>query len=202
MRKLLSVLVFGFIVPTGASAQQVEIVPFYGFQGGGGLEIEDGSLGFSSGDVVGLMVDVRVQQQGTIEFLYSRQGSQLKTKGPIFEPGEFLFDLDIDYIQFGGVYEFFPGDFRPIVALSLGATRFAPRQAGLDDEWRFSGTIGGGVKYFLNDRFGVRAQANALITLLDNGSTFFCTLPGGCLVIVAGDTSTQGNVLGALIIAF
>ena len=48
----------------------------------------------------------------------------------------------------------------------------------------------------------MRAQGNVLITLVNNGSEFFCSLPGGCLVVVAGDTSTQGNVFGALIIAF
>ncbi|MCK4747444.1 MAG: hypothetical protein KAT15_10425, partial [Bacteroidales bacterium] len=52
---------------------------------------------------------------------------------------------------------------KPFGAVTLGLARFHLKQTTGDlreaDEWKFSATLGGGVKIFLHDRIGIRLQA-------------------------------------------
>ena len=75
------------------------------------------------------------------------------------------FDMDVEYLQFGGTVSYPDTEVThviPYFGMTVGAARFSPDGAGLDDETKFAFTIGGGVRIPINDRFGVRLDLRAL----------------------------------------
>ena len=186
-------------------AQSLEIAPFGGWQFGGGFGVSEGSVKINADVVYGVMIDVRVREDGHLEFLYSRQETTLEVSSTDFlRPGKEHFDLNVEYFQGGGVFEFQleRRALRPFVVLTAGATRFSPGLPELETEWRFSLGGGGGIKVFLSERLGLRFDARASPTFLSGGSTFFCSLPGGCLFGLNTATSWQGSATGGVVLAF
>ena len=59
------------------------------------------------------------------------------------------------------------------------------------DEFRYSDTLGGGVKIAGQGRVGVRLEGRLMIMARNDDSTFFCGT-GGCAVGVVGETVAQG----------
>lgn len=162
-------------------AQTVEITPVVGFRFGGGacaveapcgnekgarFEVDDaGSLGLSVGYPVG---------DGAIELLYARQGTRLQTS-QLFA-GVPLFELALESWQLGGSYLFRDDDarVRPFVGFGLGLTRLLPEPPDLDDETRFSVSLGAGARLELGRHVALRAEARAFFTVVDGDSGSFC----------------------------
>jgi len=186
-----------------ARAQKVEITPFYGYTFGGGLDVVRGRLSIPASGAFGFTFDVRVSDDVMFEFLYSRQDTELK-----FQPGgvgakEELFDMAVEYYHGGGLIEFGDEQVRPYVALGAGVTRFAPKPEGVNTEWRFSASFGGGVKILPSEHIGFRFEGRILVPFYGSGFAIGCGAPGGCYTGVSGFATTlQGNVNGGLIIAF
>lgn len=132
---------------SSASARKVEITPFWGFQFGGDfndLDVEDG-------DTYGLLVDFALSLNSQVELMYNRQDTALQ-QDRLFGPD--LFDLE--YYHLGFLYQWTPGQMRPFLVASLGATRLDSE--GLEGETRFSWSLGGGVKMLVNNHFGFRFE--------------------------------------------
>lgn len=211
-RALMAMLML--VVGSGlGGAQTVEVAPFYGWQFGGGFGVQEGVVDIEADPVFGFLVDVRVRGDGAVEFIYSRQQTTLEvTSTDALRPGVDFLDVNVEYFQAGGVYEFVGGDdgqffddkpaVRPFIVLTLGATRFSPSVAGAGSDWRFSLGFGGGVKVFLSKRWGFRLDARAWPTFIAGGGAFFCSLPGGCLIAFGGSASWQASGTAGLIIAF
>ena len=186
-------------------AQSLEIAPFGGWQFGGGFGVSEGSVKINADVVYGVMIDVRVREDGHLEFLYSRQETTLEVSSTDFlRPGKEHFDLNVEYFQGGGVFEFQleRRALRPFVVMTAGVTRFRPQLADLESEWRFSLGGGGGMKVFLSERWGLRFDARVWPTFLSGESTFLCSLPGGCLIGLSAATSWQGSATGGVVLAF
>lgn len=216
MRGLIRVglaLVLGMTLPTSVARPQTapsrfEIVPMAGIQTGGSLgSVVDGPVGpgelrIPGGGAYGLTLDFRVQPDGQGEVIYWRQNSRLELRNA-GQPTETLFDMAVEYFHIGGLLEFQPGWAHPFAIASLGGTRFNPLGTeGVSDEWRFSFALGGGVKKYLSERIGIRAQGRLWMTLLQSDSSFFCVLPGGCLVNISGDVMAQAEFSAGLLFAF
>ncbi len=199
------------------NAQTLEVVPFYGWQFGGGFGVRKGSVEIEADAAFGVMVDVRVRADATVEFIYSRQQTTLKLRSTdILRPGVDFFDVNVEYFQAGGVYEFlgegaeyFDDDddkpaVRPFIVLTLGATRFSPSVSGArsGSDWHLSLGFGGGAKVFSSKRWGLRLDARAWPTFVAVDGTFFCSLPGGCLIALDGSASWQASATAGLIVAF
>ena len=189
---------------SSAAAQEttVEIEPFYGYQFGGSFDVVRGKLSVPAASNWGFTLNVRVADDGMIEFLYSRQDSQLQFQQAGLGPKEDLFDLAVEYYHGGGLYEFSDGPAKPYVALGVGMLRLNPKPDGLDSEWRFSASAAAGIKV-MPGRVGFRAEFRWLIPFYGSGFTIGCGLPGGCFTGVSGFAVTsQGNVNAGLIIGF
>ncbi len=109
MHKIRALMVMlTLVVGSGlGSAQTVEIVPFYGWQFGGGFGVRDGTVDIEADPVFGFLVDVRVRGDGAVEFIYSRQQTTLEvTSTDGLRPGVDFLDVNVEYFQAGGVYEF------------------------------------------------------------------------------------------------
>ncbi|MCP4897404.1 MAG: porin family protein [bacterium] len=142
------------IVSAVGYAQEFELTPLIGYQTGGHLQNRysanpkdidiDNSMSF------GIAFDIGFAPEQMIEFLWLRQDTSVENTDRQTQD-----DVSLDYLQIGYLYHFQPFEtVDPFVVFSIGTTRFDIADAG--STWRFSGTIGGGVKFNLSERVGIR----------------------------------------------
>ena len=181
IRNLLMVTLLLAFAATPVRAQFLEITPYYGVMFGGNLEVEEGDLVLGTADNFGMSIGLRLSDNALLEVSYTRQDTKLKLKGATFQPDEDLFDIAAEYYQVGGIFETTKMELIRMYGLvSFGVTRFNPTEEDeeVTTDWRVSGALGGGFKYFVNKRLGVRAQMRLLGTLVDSTGGLYCDEEG------------------------
>ena len=174
-----------------------EITPFAGGRIGGGFDIEDETTGnersvdLDGGASFGVDLALYAHEAGFYELLYSSQGTSLDVDEPTLEG----VDIRVDYLHVGGT-AFFPTDrfYVPYLSLTLGATFLEPSGGNYDAETKFSGSIGGGFRFPLNDSVAVVLGLRGYLTLIDSDTDLFCVSnaeQAGCLVKSSGSTFFQ-----------
>lgn len=187
----------GLLVAGVALAADIEVTPFVGYQLGGGFETIEGDLDLDPGADFGLAISLRTRHDGLVELWYSRQDTTLGLDGALDSSD--LFDLSVEYLHFGGLWEIRTDRTRPILGLSLGATRLSPSASGVDDELAFSAGISGGVKHFLSDRVAIRLEGRGLLSFFQSEGVIFCGFPPGqCGISVSGSNFLQIDLLAGL----
>jgi hypothetical protein len=181
---------------------EVEVALWGGYQGGGSFDVEGGELHLPGAPSVGITVDVTVREDAQVELSYSRQATELRLRGGALAPSTTLMDMAVEYYQLGGLLEWPHARWRPFFAMTIGATRFAPEPADVASVWRFSGVLGGGTKLELTEHLRLRLQGRLLLPWISGSSSFFCSLPGGCLISVSGTVMAQGDVSAGLVAVF
>ncbi|HJS57881.1 MAG TPA: hypothetical protein VKA01_07240 [Vicinamibacteria bacterium] len=179
--------------------ETVELTPFVGYRTGGGFSVIEGGPGFDIENSVsyGGLIDFNLKSNNfKIEVLYSRQHSRVQAEVLL---GSEFGDLAVEYYQAGVLQEVGNAGARWYIGVLLGGTRFVPR--GFDGETYFSGSIGGGLKFFPSKRFGLRFDGRAYATFTSGSAGAFCS-NGRCVFAYSGSTFWQGDFTGGLIIAF
>jgi hypothetical protein len=176
-----------------------EITPFFGWVAGGGFEEpetnaeRDVDEDTAFGIFFNLMADVPERQY---ELFYAQQNSTIEGSVPV--------DVDVQYLQIGGTVAYPQSEHViPYVGLTIGGTRLSPDAPGLDDETKFSFSVGGGVRFPITRHFGIRFDVRAFITLLDHDGDLFCTSEppsGTCTIKPKSDTFVQ--YMGSLGVSF
>lgn len=195
------------LAPTTVWAQSVEITPFAGYRVGGEFDSDDRFFGFDpfeleieDGESYGVLLDIRLSRSLFLEFTLSRQETRLVEKFGLFDPAFDLFDIDVDYYHVGLLYQWEPGQVRPFITGSIGATRLEPQVSDLGELYRPSLSLGGGAKILFNDHIGLRFEGRAYTTLIEDDDEVYCDF-GDCFR--ANDTTvTQGEVRAGLIFSF
>lgn len=183
----------------GASAQAADenltstfqITPFFGQMAGGGFESptdgadRDVEADSNIGIFLNLVADVPERQY---ELLYTKQSSEIDGGVPL--------DLDIEYLQIGGIVSY-PQQPHviPYFGATVGAARFSPDAAGLDEETKIAFSVGGGVKFPITKNLGIRLDFRGYITLLEDDSEIFCVVDPAnasvCTIKPKSDTFVQ-----------
>jgi hypothetical protein len=219
MKKIFEISVTAFLIifmimPAITFAQgKVEISPFAGYMFGGSLNFYEGKLKAENNLNYGVAMDIKMAEDTQIELMWTQMSTTAN-----FEPyyGYYdlydidPFDMNIGYIQIGGVREMNLDQFRPFGVFTLGTTYFIPKNAtyatdnvavDIESTWKFSMTLGAGAKIWLSDRVGIRLQGNLMLPMFWS-STGFAVGTGGSGFYVGGGTSmVQGNFTGGLIFA-
>ena len=167
-----------------------EFTPFFGHMAGGEFEdpTDSSDRDLDAGTDFGIMIDAATDWWRHYEMLYVHQS----TKVDGFDP----FDLDVEYLQFGGTVSYPDAEYThivPYIGMTVGAARFSPDSAGLNDETKFAATLGGGVRIPITKTFGVRLDLRVFGTVLDSESDIFCVSSGGatCRIKVKSDFFLQ-----------
>ena len=206
-RWVAAVLALGVLASAPASAQDASapqtkfsIGAFVGYRGGGqGTDTSTGaSYQLASAQTYGLVADFRVSPDTEVEVLWSQQNTRVQQTAPVNAQ---LFDVNVGYYQIGGSYLFTQEGVQPFMVATLGATYFSPQQPGYQNETKFSFGIGGGVKLPVGRHFGLRVEARAYGTVLNNNSSAVCT-SGSCLIHVSGNLMWQYEANAGVYLSF
>ena len=115
-----------------------------------------------------------------------------------------ILDLNVNQLHGNFIFQFGLEDaaMRPFILAGAGATFFNPEE-GFDSDTKFSWGVGGGLKYFMNDRFGIRLQGVYKPTLVDeDAGGYWCDPFGFCYYVADSDFLDQVEVSGGLTFKF
>ena len=179
-----------------------DIVPFAGFRGGGEFaDLNSGAeIKISEAQSYGIVVDTQLSSGNIVEFYLSRQPTKLVSDDPL-APGT-LFDMDVDYLHFGGKSYINKEDGTFLVG-TLGLTHFNPDAAGFDAATKFSIGLGIGIEFGGDGPIGFRLEGRGFGTFLNSDGAIFCGgSSGGCTIITSSDVLWQYEMNAGLIFRF
>jgi hypothetical protein len=169
----------------------------YGAYRGGGSFTEANrgeSLPFEDSAAGAISIDLPLDGRRQWQLYLSHQRTELEVD-PAAAPGTVggTWPLTVTYLHLGGT-SFFQGPIGqgPYVVGGLGATVFSPGQNGYSNEIRPSMNVGIGYQVLLGAHLALRLEARGYVTLVNSDGGLFCS--GGCVLVVKGDTVTQGEL--------
>ncbi len=196
----LTVVLVVLLLPDLAGAQKLEITPFGGYFFGGKLVVSEGDLNFKNDANYGVTFDYTLMREIQIELMYSRSDTRLVLKQYRSGINEELFEMSVNYFHIGGIYRAQEMENGYLFTnFSLGATLFSPKDNLYEDDWRFSIAFGGGIKYFLSDKIGIRTQIRLLMPLYFAGGGLYFGTGGSGVSLGAGTNLVQGDITVGLI---
>jgi outer membrane beta-barrel protein len=195
----------------------VEITPFAGYLFGG--EFARGTTSLFNVKVnaeddatYGVRLGYNLTEKFEMEFQWSRTESAFVTNNnhELFGSNETKFgDLNIDYYMGYGTFNFGHRRAIPYITIGAGVARLDPKVPGstASSDTRFTGSLGIGLKAFVNPHFGLRFDGRGYATSLGSGNgsnDFGCgrrATDGSCSSD-RKDWLTNGELSGGLIFAF
>ena len=181
-------------MPVAAQAPAVEISPYIAYRMGGSVEADDpqGSFELDDSEGFGLLVNFLRRGNTQFELLYAQQDTQAVFDGVTGNDG--IVDIELRSLELGGVYEFEGQVARPYMAATIGGTHVKTRSFGSASDTFLSGSLGLGVRFFPEQRVGLRIEARARGILVSSSSKIFCETGSDgaiCAVQLAGDMLGQ-----------
>lgn len=167
---ILSILSFGAFA-------QLEISPMVGYFFGGKTNFYEGSLRIKDNINYGVHLGFDAGGHSGGEFSYAVSMSEAQWR-PSFnyedELPETNFDVQTHIFLLGGVkgIELSSSQLIGFGTFKAGAIYYNAKS--VEDVWRFLVGIGGGLKYYINDRIGLKFQANMYLPVYFNGGGIYC----------------------------
>ena len=205
-RQLLLLGLFSICSASVVRAQrEFEVTPFVGTRFGGNIDLsQQGNpnvdfLKIKSSLDYGVMGDVTFWQNFQGEFMWNRQPTSLSSHNPTDNTYAFVSNMNLDMYQFSVLYEFLSPErkLRPFAVAGLGFSHFGVQPVGgesvLPFSNRFSYNIGGGVKYFFNSHWGLRAEVRWSPSHTTSGLATYCDPFFGCAPTTVANKAEQGQ---------
>ena len=193
MKKTITIAFVAVITVLPALGQGAQISVLGGFAVFGstnGYNIQDDWTGT-------LILGMPVGYGRVAEISWSRQKTFLENQRSGVDVK--VFDLYVDYYQIGVAQEAAPGaQVVPYGIATIGAVRYIPKDSEFDDEWMFAITLGGGVRYYINPKVGIRLNSRLLMPLSFGGGGMFCGARGCAVGFGAYSTFMQAEVSAGL----
>ena len=201
-----------FLTPFVSQGQAlIDVSPFAGYMFGGSLKLYEGKLKAENAANYGVAVDFKIARDMQIELMWTQMNTeaQFNTYYGYDNLATRKFDLHVGYIQIGSVREMDFDKVHPFAVVSLGTTYFIPSNVtyldgtttDVDDEWKFSMTLGAGAKIWITDKVGIRLQGNLMLPMFWGGAGFTVGTGGAGFTLGAGTSMVQGSFTGGLIFA-
>jgi len=206
------------LVATGPAAAQdrrgsVEITPVIGGYFGG--TFEPGTLAFYDGEArastevgYGLRLGFNVASNFTIEASYLQSDPKLKLEGSggIGSPSNEIGKMEMRLYEVNFLVPWGRGQVRPYFTIGGGVNTFRPVIPGYSatTDSRFTGSLGFGVKAFVNPNFGFRFEGKGRTTYINSDGDYWECDHYWCDGDYYGDSQwyTSGEATAGVIIAF
>lgn len=164
------------LLPAAAWADgdyRFELTPFASYHFGGSLDGEESGLfpdevELDDGLAYGLMFDVPLSSNLQLEFYLNQQDADVFSDAGIFGPDIELTEIEILYAHVGLLAQFGSPAVSPFFVVSGGFTNLNADGRGAGSDTKFSVGLGGGVKAFFTDHFGLRFEGRYHWTQLDS----------------------------------
>ena len=160
-------------------------------------------LEFKDSASFGLSVGTDVSSEGALEVLWSHQATSVTGRLAADGTKAKISDVNADQFLFDGLYLMGDEKLRPFVLAGVGATTWNPT-GNYESVMRFSWALGGGLKYYMSQRFGIRLDARWVPTLVESNNSVFCVSNGGaqCNVTSSGQLVNQFEFAASAILRF
>ncbi len=161
------------------SGGRFELTPTVGYRLGGtastSYSVFIESVEVSPALSFGLTLEYALSPRAALEFIWSHQDTELKLNYRQTPPAgysERLTHLNVDTFQIGGLWQFgtYGDSFRPYLDFLLGMSILTPAPQ-FSTLTRFSGSVGGGVKYFHSDKLGLRLGLRFMPIYINSSSS-------------------------------
>jgi len=219
-RSLTGAIAISVLIATWASAavaqNGIEISGFFGYSFSEGVDVSRGTfvsnfiehVDVGSSISYGGAINYWINNQTQVGFQFGLQDGSLGVKG---STNRELTGMNV--YSYHGIATYHAGssnsNVRPFVLFGLGATQYKPSDVmgfSFDGEVRFSGTLGVGVKAYLNERVGFVFTGRWTPTYIksDVGGVY-CSpywtpwYGGGCAVMPDPDYANQFELSGGII---
>lgn len=202
------ILILGLMLMAfSAGAQNIELIPSYGYHFGSKLNYGSNYLKVDASDHYGISLGVETMENVVAELSYTHMGTELRIRDVFISPTEAkLSDVNLDWIMAGGKAYAKMGKLRPFAGGALGIVIYSPRnenpdivQYGLQSRTYFAFSLKGGVNIMFNDRVGLNLQGN-LFFPVEWGGVYVGGGSGGVSGGVSvGTTTVIGGFSGGLI---
>ncbi|MFO1393715.1 MAG: outer membrane beta-barrel protein [Steroidobacteraceae bacterium] len=181
-----------------ADKPRFELTPYVGYRMGGEFDLDNpppdtsSSADLDSSASWGVDLGIYRDRNSFYEVLYSHQSAGVSTDDPSLD-GK---DVSIQYLQAGGTLLFPHEHYVPWLSLTVGATWF-DAGGSYGSETKFSGSLGGGVRFPFGDRFAATLGLRGYWTVVESDTAFFCSGSGSvnCLFKTTGGAFFQGEAL-------
>jgi hypothetical protein len=221
MWKQVALVLIGLVfTAAAASAQRLEASAAAGFTGAEGISSDERPLlgqrydeaTIDSGASFNFTFGVFLNDNAQVEFLFSRQGSELGADGPAGELA--VSELTLYNYHGNFVYNFGETDatVRPFLFGGLGATNasfgsFLLPTGGvnveIDSQTRFSSTWGGGVKMYFTPMLGAKVMGRWTPTYIRTEDVgIWCDPFYGCWVLGEAQYANQFEISGGVTVRF
>lgn len=165
LRKMsVTLFLFAALVPCAHAQRDWQITPFFGARWGGTIPVNTANVDYltirNTYDF-GATLDVSLWGDSLMpEFMWNRQPTEINAHSLFNGSLSPLASSNLDEYQFDILYQFRSSEskLRPFAVAGLGFTHFSNIEDLVGFGSNFSYNIGGGVKYFLNDHWGLRAE--------------------------------------------
>jgi len=160
-----------------------ELTPVVGYVTGGTFEdkLTDEELKLDDSSAVGFQVNVRADSQSTWEVHYVNQDTRASS------PVTPSLDVTIRKFEVGGTYETSDQATRPFAVATVGLSQVDPGDSTFEDDTYFSFSLGGGVRFFTDRKFGLTLDARWVAAVIDEDTDVFCVSAGGLTCLVQAD---------------
>jgi outer membrane protein W len=208
IRVFLAIVVTVALSPAAfAQDYRFEINPHYGFRFGGGLNVSPSNvpLGFppynrfsiASSGAGGVGGGVFLTENFQFTFDWTRQASVVDGRIQGGGTDEDLADFVMNTYHFGGTYHFMDSEskLRPYFNFGMGWTGSRPEINGVETFNRFSGSIGGGAKYYFHRNVGAFGQIRFMPTYVySEPGGVWCNWYGFCWLVPDDNYLNQGDL--------
>ena len=181
-------------------AQNIELTPYTSYHFGGKINYYGGDAKFNDGQNYGIGLNIKTSFGASVQLEYMRQSTSFKYRHIEYTDYNYItHPVDMDWYQIAFLKYVEYGKLEPYGGISLGALNFLPRTNEVDETWKFAMTAQVGIKYFINDKIGIRLHARMLMPIQWGGFGIYAGSGGVSTGVSAGSYIVQGDLGGGLV---
>ena len=176
------IVLFILLFSSSKMFSQIEITPFGGYFYSTNVNFYQGTLKIYDGGAYGGHIGIHTAKNNIIEFTYvgNTTNAEWRPYSGFSDYRRTEFKMSSNYFLLGTVQDIpLDGNITGFGSVKAGAGYFKALDSSIADIWRFSVSLGLGVKVFFTDRVGIRIQANMNLPLYFDGVGAYCGIGNG-----------------------
>lgn len=202
MKKLVYLFLALILLPLLAKSQEVQIIPFASYQWGGKIYFYGGDIKIDDSKNYGIAMNVLIPGGKALHLEYMQQPTTFQLRSIDYtNDGYEEYPVNLNWFQIGAMQHVVAGagNVMPFAGLTLGALYANPRTSTIEDVWKFSFTMQVGLKYYFNEKIGIRIHGGMLVPVQYGGFGLYFGSGGASAGVTTSSTILQGEIGAGLV---